>query len=422
MVKIQLPYGNLHIDFDMPDSYSHCILNEKHVPGLINEKEIILESLENPVGCQALRKSIGENDKVAIITTDNTRPCPDDRILPVILKVLTGIIPRDNITIIVGLGLHSPLDTGELIKKFGKNIVEEYNVINHDPAQCVNIGKTSRGIPVEINRVAVEADFRISTGFIEPHFFAGFSGGRKSIAPAISSVNSIRSNHSYRMLDHPCARAGILENNPVHEDMVEQAGIAHLDFIVNVILNADGEITHVFSGDSVLAHETGCRTNEEITRIPVDGPYDITVTTNGGAPLDLDLYQACKGIDTAAQITREGGIIIMAASCYEGVGSEEFRKLHASSESPDDILARLSRDKSFAEGVSWQNQVLARIQKSHQIFLLSGLDDDTVKPMMMHPIPSVEKGLKKALKILGDESRIAVIPRGPLVLPTLTLK
>ncbi|MGD9118677.1 MAG: nickel-dependent lactate racemase [Dehalococcoidia bacterium] len=422
MTKIQLPYGHSHVDFEMPGNYSHRVLNEKNVPGLPNEKGAILESLKNPLGCPALGESIKETDKVVIITTDNTRPCPDDRILPVILEVLTEIIPRDNITIIVGLGLHAPLDTGELVKKFGKNVVDEYNVINHYPARCVKIGETSRGVPVEINRVAVEADFRISTGFIEPHFFAGFSGGRKSIMPAISSVDAIRRNHSYRMLDHPRARAGILENNPVHEDMVEQARIARLDFIVNVILNAGGEITHVFSGAPGAAHGAGCRADEEITRVTVDDPFDITVTTNGGAPLDLDFYQACKGIDTAAQITREGGVIIMAASCYQGTGSDEFMKLHTSYKEPEEILTRLNRDKSYAEGVSWQNQILARIQQSHRIFLLSGLDDATVRSVMMQPVHSIEDGLTGAISILGEESSIAVIPRGPLVLPALKQK
>jgi nickel-dependent lactate racemase len=419
MVNIPLPYGNSFLDFHLRDSCTHQILHEKHVPGLKDEREAILDSLENPLGCRALRQYLRENDKVVIITTDNTRPCPDDRILPPLLEVLTEIIPADNITIIIGLGLHAPLDAGELREKLGADVVDNYRVVNHDPSQCVYLGQTSRDIPVEINRIAAASDFRISTGFIEPHFFAGFSGGRKSIAPATSSVNSIRSNHSYAMLDHPCARTGVLENNPVHEDMVEQARIARLDFIVNVVLNDESSITHVFSGEPVLAHETGCRVVGEIITVPVDGLFDITVTTNGGAPLDLDFYQAVKGIDSAARITREGGIIIIAASCYQGVGPEDFLKLHSSCQTPGELLAGLSRDMSYARGVSWQNQVLARIQQSHQIYLKSDLSDDMVKGMMVEPVRSVEEGLEKALQTLGDDSKIAVIPRGPLVLPSL---
>lgn len=419
MVNVPLPYGESYLDFHLPDNCNHQILHEKHVPGLKDERQAVLDSLESPLGCPALRRCLKPDDKVVIITTDNTRPCPDDRILPPLLQVLTEIIPADNITIIIGLGLHPPLDTGELRKKLGGAVVDSYRVVNHDPSRCVPLGQTSRGIPVEINRLAAETDFRISTGFIEPHFFAGYSGGRKSIMPAVSSVNSIRSNHSFGMLDHPGARAGVLKGNPVHEDMVEQARIARLDFIVNVVLNDEGNITRVFSGEPLLAHETGCRAVGEIITVPVDGLFDITVTTNGGAPLDLDFYQAVKGIDSAARITREGGIIVMAASCYQGVGPGDFYKLHSSCRTPGDLLARLSRDRSHALGVSWQNQVLARIQRGHRICLVSNLNDDIVKSMMVEPVHSVGEGLDMALQVLGKDSKVAVIPRGPLVVPTL---
>jgi len=419
MKEISLPYGDSYLTVGIADRFADNILDSKYVPGIKNESEAILHSLEHPVGCAPLREQIGRNDKVAIITTDNTRPCPDDRILPVILAVLDEIIPRENVLIIVGLGLHRPLSNEELVDKFGQNIVDRYEVINHDPTRTVYIGETSRGVPVEVNSRVAEADFRISTGFIEPHFFAGFSGGRKSIAPGVSSARSIRSNHSYRLLEHPCARAGILENNPVHEDMIEQAGMAGLDYIVNVLLNADGEITHVFSGDPVAAHELGCGTAGDIVRVPVEKLSDITLTTNGGAPLDLDFYQTCKAIDTAAQVTREDGIIVVAASCTEGVGPEEFRALHASVRSPRDVLDELSRDDAHAAGVSWQNQILARAQINHRILLFSNLDDNVARSMMVTPISSIPSGLEMAFKSLGDSSRLTVIPRGPLVLPTL---
>jgi len=419
MTQVRLPYGDSFLDIDIPERFSGNILTAENIPGLANEKEAILDSLRNPLGCAPLRQLIGSHDRVAIIVTDNTRPCPDDRILPVILAELGEVIPRDNITIIIALGLHTPLTDAEIVEKLGRDIVERYNVVNHDPAQTTCIGETSRGVPVEVNSTVVEADFRISTGFIEPHFFAGFSGGRKSIAPGVSSARSIRSNHSYRMLDHPCAGAGVLENNPVHEDMVEQARMAGLDFIVNVLLNADHEITHVFSGDPVSAHETGCRTAAEILKVTAAAPVDITLTTNGGAPLDLDFYQTCKGIDTAAQITREGGIIIVAAACNRGVGPEEFRELHASVGSPEDLLAKLSRSCDHAEGVSWQNQILARDQIDHEIFLISDLEESVVRSMMVTPVKSIQEGLEKAFASLGDGSSLAVIPQGPLVLPRL---
>jgi nickel-dependent lactate racemase len=224
------------------------------------------------------------------------------------------------------------------------------------------------------------------------------------------------------MLEHPCARAGILENNPVHEDMVEHARMAGLDFVVNVLLNTDEEITHVFSGDMADAHEAGCRQAGDVLSVTVDKLSDITLTTNGGAPLDLDFYQTCKAIDTAARVTRAGGVIIVASSCSDGIGPEEFRELHASAKSPEELLTALSCDDAHAGGVSWQNQLLARAQVDHHIFLLSGLDDDAVKSMMVTPIDSIESGLEEAYNSTGGGTMLNVIPRGPLVLPIIDYK
>jgi nickel-dependent lactate racemase len=326
-------------------------------------------------------------------------------------------LPRENITIIVALGLHPPLDKQELIKKLGRDIVENYNVLNHDVNQTVNIGTTSRGTPVDINTKVIEADFRISTGFIEPHFFAGFSGGRKSIAPGVFSVRSAYKNHSYKMIEHPNTRAGVLDGNPLHEDLVEQAKMAKLNFIVNVLLNKHREITHVVAGDPIKAHERGCEIEKDIAGVKVEHKVDIAITTNSGAPLDMDFYQSCKGIDVGAQITRAGGIIIVASSCCAGVGPEEFRTLHASVRSPKEVLQKIKLEEPI--GVQWENQILARIQLKHDIYLLSGMADSVAKDMMITPIRSIEEGLEKAFKVLGDDAEIAVIPEGPLVIPLL---
>ena len=413
--KLKLPYKNSFVDTSIPARNVRYILDGMCIAGLEDEREAILNALRNPIGCTALRDCIHKNDRVVLIVTDNTRPCPDNRIVPVILEELEEKVPRKNITILVALGLHQPLSFEELTDKLGKDIVENYNVVNHNPDQTVYLGRTSRGTPVEVNTRLAEADFRISTGFIESHFFAGFSGGRKSIAPGVSSSRSIRKNHSYQMIEHPCARAGILEGNPVHEDMVEQARMAKLDFIVNVLLNRNQEITHVMAGDPVLAHERGCQLERDIVQVKVERKVDITITTNGGAPLDLDFYQTCKGIDTASQITRDGGIIIIASSCDRGVGPKEFLALHSSSNSPEEVLQKIRRSKN--EGVYWQNQILARAQLNHDIYLLSTLDDITVKQMMVTPIRTIQEGLEKAFQTLGADSQIAVIPRGPLILP-----
>ena len=415
--EISLPYGDSFLKARIPTKNITSILRTKDIKGLENEREAITNSLRLPIGSPALRDCVNKNDKVVVIVTDNTRPCPDDRLLPPILAELEEKLPRENITIIVALGLHPPLDKQELAKKLSRDIVENYNVLNHDVNQTVNIGTTSRGTPVDINTKVVETDFRISTGFIEPHFFAGFSGGRKSIAPGVFSVRSAYKNHSFAMIEHPRTRAGILQGNPLHEDLVEQSKMAKLDFIVNVLLNKQREITHVVAGDPIKAHEKGCEIERNIAGVKVAHKVDITITTNNGAPLDLDFYQTCKGIDTAAQITRNGGILIIASSCCAGVGPEEFRALHASASSPKEVLQKIKRMEPI--GVQWENQILARTQLKNDIYLLSGLEDSVVKDMMITSIRTIEEGLEKAFKALGNDAEVAVIPEGPLVLPLL---
>ncbi len=415
--EITLPYGDTHLKAKIPTKNLTCVLETHDVKGIDNEREAIINSLRAPIECTALTDCVNENDKVVVIVTDNTRPCPDDRLLPPILAELEEKVPRENIKIIVALGLHPPLNREELVKKLGRNIVENYNVMNHDINQTVNIGTTSRGTPVDINNKVIEADFRISTGFIEPHVFAGFSGGRKSIAPGVFAVRSAYNNHSYKMIEHPCARAGVLKGNPIHEDMLEQAKMAKLNFIVNVLLNRKREITHVVAGDPVKAHELGCEIAKKVVGAKMNHKVDIVITTNSGAPLDLDFYQTCKGIDTASQITRDGGVIIIASSCCTGAGPEEFRALHASVNSPKEVLQKIRREEPI--GVQWENQVLARIQLKNDIYLVSDMAESIARDMMITPIRTIEEGLQKAFRVLGDDAEIAIIPDGPLVLPLL---
>jgi len=417
LTEIELPCGECALTARIPTRNIVSVLTRQDAPGLADESEAITQSLRSPIASPSLRDLLKPGDKVVVIATDNTRPCPDDRILPPLLAELESKVPQENITIIVALGLHPPLNKDELAIKLGKNILDNYNVVNHDVNDTVYIGTTSRGTPVDINRRVIEADFRISTGFIEPHFFAGFSGGRKSIAPGVFSVRSAYHNHGYQMIEHPRTRAGILKGNPLHEDLVEQAQMARLNFIVNVLLNKNREITHVVAGHPFQAHEKGCEIEREIAGVKVPQRADITITTNSGAPLDLDLYQTCKGIDTAAQITRDGGIIIVASLCGAGIGPEAFLELHRSVDSPKEVIRKIKRKEPV--GVQWENQILARTQLKQDIYLASSLDAQDVRDMMMMPISTVEEGLEKAFAALGDDAEIIVIPEGPLVLPLL---
>ena len=414
-IEIDLPYGHDVIKVRVPKENIAAILSPRHAKALKDERSAIERSLKSSIACPPLASLVKGGDRVVVIVTDNTRACPDDRLLPPILAELEQKVQRENITIIVALGLHKPMSQAELVKKLGEDILANYRVLNHDVNDTVNVGVTTRGTPVEINRRVVEADFRISTGFIEPHFFAGFSGGRKSIAPGVFSVRAAYKNHGYEMIKHPYSRAGILKGNPVHEDMVEQAVMAKLNFIVNVILDKDRAITHVVAGHPVKAHEAGCAFVSDIATVKIRQKVDIAICTNSGAPLDLDLYQTCKGIYTASSITRHGGVIIMASSCHEGMGPASFEELHASVTCPEEVLGKIKNEEPL--GVQWENQVLAMSHLGKEIYLLSNLEDSAVRRMMMTPIHSIEEGLDRAFRKLGADARIGVIPEGPLVIP-----
>lgn len=413
--EIRLLYGESFKTIHIPEKNLVGVLETRQYPGLKNESETILNNLRKPTSGLPLLERVNENDNAVIIVTDNTRACPEDRILPPVLEELEKKIPGNNITIIFALGLHPPLNMAQMEKKLGKHIVENYRVLNHDVSDCVNIGTTSRGTPIDINRRVIEADFRISTGFIEPHFFAGFSGGRKSIAPGVFSVRSAYKNHSRSMLEHPMAKTGVLKGNPVHEDMIEIAQAAKLDFIINVLLNKRGEITHVVAGDMVQAHEQGCEIAKDISGARLDRKADITVTTNSGAPLDLDLYQSVKGMETAAHFTRDGGTIIICSACYDGAGPEEFVEMHRSAKSPEEVLDKISDE--HPAGVQWQNQILANIQCKNDISVVSEMDETIIRDMMMSPFSTFEEALNDAFRRLGNNASIAIIPEGPLVIP-----
>ncbi len=413
--EVRLPYGEGFLTVKIPEKNLVYVLKTREVAGCPDEGEAIVTALKYPIGSLPLTARIKKTDKVVVIVTDYTRPCPEDRILPPLLKELETVIPRENITIMVALGLHPPMDREGMVKRFGENIVANYRVINHDVDDTVNLGTTTRGTPVDINHRVVEANFRISTGFVEPHLFAGFSGGRKSIAPGVFSVNSAYHNHGFKMIESPNARPGVLKNNPIHEDMVEIAKKAKLDFIVNVLMNSKREIVRVFAGDMVKAHEVGCEAALKTNGFKVPNKVDIAITTNSGAPLDLDLYQTVKGVETASRVVRNGGIIISASACYAGVGPDSYHGVHAASKTPEEVLRKLRDSKP--EGVPWENQILARIQMKHRIYLVSKLDNRIVNDFMITPVASIEEALKKALEVMGTDAKIAVIPEGPQVIP-----
>ncbi len=418
-MEIDLPYGTSKLTVQIPDKALVEVGHTSYLQEIADVRGEILKSLRNPTATNGLSRLIEGGDKVAVIIDDNTRPCPDKILLPPILEELSkGGVNKEDISIIVATGLH-PAAPEKLEEMVGTEVLEEHDVLFHDAEaqEMSSFGKTSRGIPIKVNKLVACADFKISTGFIEPHFFAGFSGGRKSIMPGVSAEDSIRGNHGYEMLEDPNARAGVLGGNPIYEDSVEHARAAGHNFIVNVILDKDKMIGKIFAGDWMKAYIKGVEAANEVFRAKFRQKADITITTNYGYPLDSDLYQTVKGITTASSITKKGGCIIAAAKCERGVGPKEFLRLHKESGSPEKVLATI-RNEEFV-GVPWQNQVLARVQLEQEIYLVSGLPNQTVEDFMIKPADSVEAALAEAMEKFGKNARIAALPEGPATLPVI---
>lgn len=415
-MRIEFPYGKGELGLEIPEENLIDVLEREKIEGLEDERESILESLRDPIGCPSLQEMVGKGDEVAIITTDNTRPCPDDRLVrPLLEELENGGVNKEDISIVVGYGLHEPLDTEGLEGLLGEDVVENYEIVNHDYHETVHLGETSRNIPIEVNETVMEADFRIATGLIEPHFFAGYSGGRKSIMPAVSSRRAIYGNHGYEMISDANSRPGVLEGNPIYEDSVEHAMEADLNFILNVLLNKEGEVIEVVAGDFIDAHNKGVESERTIVSGETDHRADIVFTTNSGAPLDLNLYQTVKGIFHASLVTKEGGIIIAAAECGEGLGPDEFVDLHRRSGSPEEILRIIREEEPI--GVQWENQILAQLQKKFDVYLKSELEDEKVEGMGIRPISSLEEGLGKAFDQLGSDAEVVTMAEGPMLIP-----
>jgi len=420
---VSLAYGKGRLDVVVPTDAA--VIEPRYVPGVPDEREALLAAFAEPIGCAALRTMIQPGQRVAIVHTDMTRATPNDRILPVILETLesAGIRPTDMV-LLNALGTHRPQSDKELRQMLGDRIVDRYRCKQHDghdDANLVHVGKTSFGHDVRINRHFIEADVRILTGFIEPHFFAGFSGGPKGVLPAIAGAESVLDNHGANMIGHPLATWGRTQGNPIWEEMLEAAKMAAPTFIVNVAMNRDRLITGVFAGELVAAYAAGCAFVKESAMVPVAGPVDIVVTSNSGYPLDLNLYQTVKGMSAASQIVRPGGSIIIASQCWDGVPDHgQFGRLLREAESPAEILARIE-SPGFGCMDQWQVQIQTRIQQRAEIFVhADGLSDDQITQCLLHPCHRIEDTLAELAAGSGTCCpTICVMPEGPLTIPYL---
>jgi len=340
------------------------------------------------------------------------------RLLPVLLAELeaAGVV-RGDITLLNALGTHRPQTDAELRQMLGENIVNNYRCRQHDAndaGNLVSLGQTSLGHPVRINRQFLEADVRILTGFIEPHFFAGFSGGPKGVLPSIAGAESVHSNHSYKMISHPSATWGVTTGNPVWEEMREVALRANPTFLVNVTLNSARQITGVFAGDMLAAHAAGCAFVKAHAMVPVAEPFDIVITTNSGYPLDQNLYQCVKGLSAASRIVRAGGAIILVAACADGLPDHgRYAALLAEAGSPQAVLDMIARP-GFNQPDQWQVQIQAKIQLHADVYVHSaGLTDTQIRSALLRPCPDIAQTIAEIESKLGRPATIGVVPEGP---------
>jgi len=420
-MNVNLAYGRGHLTVALPDDRT-TVIAPSHNPGLPDEKAAVISALQTPIGAPPLREVLRAPQRVCIAFTDLTRATPNERIIPWLLEFLNGLVPRENITLLNQLGTHRPNTRAELETMLTPQVMANYRVLNHEPENpdaLLQLGTTRDGTPALINRHLVEADVRIITGFIEPHFFAGFSGGPKGIMPGCAGLKTVMSNHGANNIGHPRAAFGITVGNPLWEELRDIALRAGPSFLLNVSLNERKQITGVFAGDLLAAHKAGCEFVRQSAMQKVKAPFEIVVTTNSGFPLDLNLYQGVKGMSAAARIVEERGTIILACECCEGVpAGSPLDQLLRSATSPEEILAMLATP-GFVRPEQWQAQIQALIQRKASVLVYSSLPDDIVRSCHLTPCRDISATVEERLRQLGPRARVAVLPQGPLTIPYL---
>ena len=416
-MNIAIPYGRGHVSADIPQERVKGILRtrlESYIPSL-SQTELVEEALRQPIGTATLEELVVGKEDIVLIASDHTRPVPSKVLVPPMLAAIRRGNPQAKVTILIATGCHRGTTKDELIEKFGPEIVERERIVIHDcadEANMISIGTLPSGGDLRINRVAAEADLLISEGFIEPHFFAGFSGGRKSVLPGIAARETVYWNHNADFIADAHARTGILEGNPLHRDMVYAARKAKLAFICNVVINARHEVVGAFAGDCEQAHVAGTEFLKGLCQCPRT-EADIVITSNNGYPLDQNIYQAVKGMTAGEATCAEGGVIIMVAACNDGHGGVSFMETMTQALTPAQILERIqATPKAHTVPDQWESQILARILSKFQVVLVSRCDPELVKAMKMHPASDLTQALEIAEALLGRPGAVTVIPEG----------
>jgi nickel-dependent lactate racemase len=419
-MKVNLAYGQGYLPVELPDRRT-TVIEPTHQPGLADECAALMSALDQPTAAKPLRDWLQPGQTICILFTDITRATPNHRLIPWLLDYL-AFVPRNQITLLNTTGTHRPNTRAELEAMLTPEVVANYRVVNHEcekEADLVQIGRMRDGTPALLNRHAVEADVRIATGFIEPHLFAGFSGGPKALIPGVAGLKTVMSNHGARNIGDPNSTFGVLDGNPIWEEIRDIALLAGPTFVVNVALNSERQITGVFAGDLLKAHRAGCEFVKRAAMHPCDAPFDVVVTTNSGYPLDLNLYQGVKGMSAGVRILKPGGTLILAAECREGVpAGSPCDQLLRSARGPEEILAMLATP-GFQRAEQWQPQIQALVQSKASVLLHSSLPDEVVRAVHLTPCHDISAMVQALVAASGNGARVAVLPQGPLSIPYL---
>ncbi len=421
-MKIRLDYGKTGLDISLPHDANITVVEPTHLESVPDQFGAVRTALRQPTGTLPLAELAASGGTVGIIFYDITRPTPDHIMIPVLLEELEAAgITRDKITLFNATGTHRANSDQELRTMLGNQVVDSCRIVQndaHDNDSHILVGTTSSGNAIWIHKEFVEADIRILTGFIEPHFFAGFSGGGKAVMPGLALLETVMRNHNDKNIDHPLSTWGITHGNPIWEEIHEAAAFVNPTFLLNVALNRQKEITAVFAGDWEVAHEIGCAFVKKTVMAAVAEAFDIVITSNSGYPLDLNLYQSVKGMSAASQIVKEGGSIIIAAECWDGIPDHgPYGKLLREADSIGQLLETI-RDPDFVMGDTWQAQIQALISQKADVYVYSdGLDNETIRAAMLHPCQSIEATVAKLLLQYGQDARICVLPEGPQTIP-----
>lgn len=420
-MQVHLKYGHAGLDLEFPETANFKgVLYPAAAAPVADPVAAVAEALHKPIASAPLQQlARGKRDAVIVIS-DITRPVPNALLLPAITGQLEAAgIARERITILIATGIHRPNEGAELERLVGKEMVERYRILNHfskRQEEMVLVGEIGDGVPAYVNKHYVDAELKILTGFIEPHMWAGFSGGRKSILPGISSVQTLQFMHGPEMVAHPKTAYGVLEGNPFHQAGLEIMAKAGADFILNVTLDTSKQVTGVFAGDPIKAHLAGVDFLSRHCMHTLDEPLDFVVTTNAGAPLDCNLYQTAKGLSGVSGATRQGGVILIATECLEGFGSEEYRAVFEHATTPAAFIEKLMK-KEFFMPDQWCAQETYQVMLKNEVWVYThGIDAETLRRFHFQPVINLNAAIEELLQRFGREARWAIVPDGPMLI------